>query len=252
MGASAASEIGVEFKRNLIAKAREELERINPAFVQAFQKGVADGEALERVIETTRPVLGTKAHARWDRWSKLLTAALDVEFAMDQVRRSLWLLEATPQGAPNNRRYDPGAWIVYHVDHWIFEMHAFLERLEKLVKLTCRSLVRPMNLRWPEIEKELMSPIAKIKKDIGKMRHPLAHGGGPVEAIEEEQLWEGFVLLHLEDFSSVVSGRYEKSAAFQQRWHQFLRKRTVTVLAAADAIFTKLNEYAFVSSGGRP
>ena len=239
-------QIGSEFKQNLIAKAKESLVKTNRNYVTAFERSTVEGKDPETILAETQRYLQS-GHGLSKTWCELLEATLDLELAMDKVRRALWFLEVMPPGIAE--RWNVGGWTIYHVDFWTFEMAALLNRLEKLIKQTCRKLLKPSNPNWRKTEDTLMASVHKMQEDIGKFRNPLAHGGGPVEALALEQLWEPFVLTGV-DFEEVVNRHYQSMAGFRQVWHDRLETVTTTTLAATNAILQELDKYAFPLAGG--
>src|SRR3989304_1711635 len=146
------SEQLVEFtnlKNKLYEAAANALVAANPDYVQTFRQRMKETRGdFERVINETKPLL----HGHELRgWSDLLTALLDLQVVLKKVKLSLRLLRADVAGTPQ----ETGARIVYHFDHWTFEMDALLERLDKLVARGFRRLVRPTDSGWRGKEKNV-------------------------------------------------------------------------------------------------
>jgi hypothetical protein len=233
------SEKLVEFtnlKKRSYEAAANALAAANPSYVQAFQQRMEEtGGDFERITHETRPLLA----AGFKSWTDLLTAILDVELVLDQVKRSLTFLASDVVGTPEEN----GAWTIYHVDHWTFEVDALLERLDKLVAAMFRRLVRPKDSDWRIKERAVRDDIKKMKVEVAKLRDPLAHGlGGGVTGIQEEDLWEPFLAARAFDVDLVAS-RYQSSAEYRQRWHSYLLQTTALVVAALESISKRLGEH---------
>ena len=222
------------FKKKLQEAARRALIAANPEYVKTFQQRLDDtGGDLERVIEETKPLLGKGLGS----WSRLLTALLDFELVLDKVTRSLRFHGTSISGSPE----EVGAWVHYHFDHWAFQMDALLERLDKLIAVVFRQLVRPKDSDWRNKERVLRSDVKKMKGSIGKVRHPLAHGlGGGVTGIQDERLWEPFLAGAAFDVDILRPG-YERAVPYAKRWHSILVAKTAEQLAATEAIFRQLS-----------
>jgi hypothetical protein len=231
------SEQLVEFtnlKRKIHQAAAETLAGVNPNYVHTFRRRLEETRGdLERVIDETRPLLGEA----FRDWPDVLTAVLDVELVLDKVKRSLAFLRTDVGDTPE----EDGAKVVYHVDHWILQMDALLERFDKLVALVFRRVVRPKDREWQTKERALRHDIKKMKVEIAKRRDPLAHGlGGGVTGIQEDFLWEPGLASNSSDVDLVAS-LYHQVGPRRERWHSYLEQTTVLALAAIEAISAKLS-----------
>jgi hypothetical protein len=214
-------------KRKLYETAANALATANPGYVQAFQQRLKETNDLERAIADTRPLL----REGFERWNDLLTAVFDVELAMDKVKRSLAFLQSDVAGTPD----EAGACVIYHIDHWTFQMDGFLERLDTLIAKTIRHFVRPKDKEgWQATQAALRQDVGKLKVEMAKVRDPLAHGlGGGVTGIQEQQLWEPFLAGRLFEFDFVESV-YRGASPRKQRWCSMLEKATILALAQVE------------------
>ena len=134
-----------EFRRLLRAQARAALENTHPRYVQRFAEELKRTEDFEQAASAAQPLLGKGI----PKWSQLLTLTLDLELALDKTRRALSLLgKSVPALGPE---WNSGAWTVYQLDHWTFEIDAWMERLDRLVKRVCRQMLRPQCPEWKEL-----------------------------------------------------------------------------------------------------
>ncbi len=229
----------VEFanlKRKIYEAARNALLATNPKYVDIFLRRFEETSGdLDQVIDETRPLLVVEG---FKKWTDLLTAILDVELATDKVKRSLQFLARDVAGSPE----DTGAWAVYHVDHWILQMDALLERLDKLVAKVFRQIIKSKDPDWQNKQGILRGDIKKLKGEIAKRRDPLAHGGGEVEGIQKDQLWEPMLVQEVFDVA-IVQEYYQRVGPRRQLWHSHLKKSTIYVLATTEAIAERLSGY---------
>jgi hypothetical protein len=233
------SEKLVEFtklKRRMYEAAASALVTTNLRYVQTFRRRLRETRGdLERVIDETRPLLTED----FKGWPDLLTAILDTELVLDEVKQSLTFLAldvATTQE-------EDGARVTYHMHHWTFQMDALLERLDKLAAAVFRHLVRPRDSDWRIKERAVRDDIKKMKVRVAKLRDPLAHGlGGGVTGIQEEHLWEPFLAAEVFDVDLVAS-RHQSCGQHRQRWHSYLEQTTTLVVAALEATSKRLGEH---------
>jgi len=211
------------------------LEEAYPTYFRRLREELERAVNVEEATFTVRPLLGKGI----PEWSHLLTLCLDVELALDKTLRALTLL-GTPI-PPLGSEWNIGAWTVYHLDHWTFEMQAWLERLDTLVTRTCRFLLRARNRSWREIQERLSGDIQKMKEVTSQVRNPLAHGGGGgVTGPEEDFLWEPSLISEADE--DIVTAFYRTMSQADQQFHlERIRTVTVQAVAASEAIFRELN-----------
>ncbi len=222
------------FRLKLTAWARSQLEMDNRPYMETFTAMLSEtGGDFNKVSEETRSLLkGPRT------WRKLLTALLDVEQTIDKVRRSVWFIGRIPQPADSNIS-DPGAWLVYHVDAWHIHTYGLLDRMKRIITLTCRHVVRPRE-NADELKARLLDDVEKMKAVVSRTRHSVAHGGGSVEALEEDDLWEPYVMIGPDAWLNITSSYYEGVALRQTKWHDGFKRSSVQVLAMSEAWFGEL------------
>jgi len=229
-----------KLKLSLENYARQELEKTNPMYVKTIRQKLNENRSISQAGKEAHELLRPNPPEA----VSLLSAVLDVEITMDQLRWSLRFLDAAPPDCQ-----DPvglGAWNKYHLDHWFFLINAFLEKVDKLVKKTCRSLVKAQGKDFKALEEKLSSDINKMKEVVKKERDKLAHGGGSgIEAIEEQRLWEPYLAAPVSnstfDYEGAINSLYKNIAPRRQTWHNRLKQVTILAIAASEAIFGEVN-----------
>jgi hypothetical protein len=202
------------FRNNLRQAAARALECAHPEYVAAFQKALSQTGDFSKALDAVKDIPRDRGFAKW---RPLLTATLDVEVTRNRLRNSLNLLKTVPDAEVLDRfSMHPGEWVDCHWTAWTFWVDALLERVKKLVKEAVRALVRPSNVQWKDIENSLLRSIDSFSESTGKVRNPLAHGGGAVEAVEEERLWEGLVLLR---GSFDIRQLFESQLEYHATWY---------------------------------
>ncbi|MEX2225379.1 MAG: hypothetical protein WEB52_02890 [Dehalococcoidia bacterium] len=158
--------------------ARQDLAASMPAYVDEFRRVLdeADGDVY-RATEQTARLLGDGRPAL----RSLLTAIFDTDYVALQVRHAYQQLKTsvTSTDPARARQFN------YHLDHWIFQMDAYLERCDTAFTKVVRTMVRPrLQEGWTKIEADVKSEIAAMKRVMAERRDPLAHGlGGGVSAV---------------------------------------------------------------------
>lgn len=154
-----------QFRYSLQEAAAHSLERTHPNYVIIFQKALEETGDLEQALHA---VNGISTDPEFAKWRPLLTATLDTELAMNEMRSALNLLKALPsEETLGMYSMSRGAWLYYHLNTWIFWMDALLEKQKTLVKEAVRALIRPRNTQWKDVEGSLLSIIDVLSKDMG-------------------------------------------------------------------------------------
>jgi len=239
--------VGLKLFRNSLYKvAARSLWEKHPQYAKTLIQTLAETGDLSQALNAVKTIPTDVGFAKW---RPLLTATFDTELAINQVKTALDLLAIIPPRRiviPKDILISEGAWVCYHMNAWIFLMDALLERTRKLISRAVRLLIRPRNLNYQGIENDILKPINELSKDLrDRMRNALAHGGWPVEAVTEEELWEGMVLIatltnRYELFSNQI---FEPMSKYHTRWHQQLDKKSGIVLIEIDRAMTKLNKH---------
>lgn len=226
------------FRNALQEAAARALERTHPEYVDTFQEVLRQTGDLSKALHAVENIPTGRGFAKWQ---PILTAILDTELAMDKVRSALKLLKVIPPVEVLDAfSMSEGAWIDYHLDAWFFRMDGLLEREKKLVSRVVRALVKPTNAQWKYIENTLLNSIKGLSEITGKVRDPLAHGGGAVEAIEEERLWQMAVLLRFHpDIRQLLDARVQ----YHDKWYEGLRQASIQALAEIERVSEELNHH---------
>ena len=235
-----------KLRQHVRSFARAKLEKANPQYAESFLDTLARTNDFVQAQDIAAPLLrvededvtlGTKVRPVWNT---LLTATFDFELALDKTKRAVLLLRL-PVPRPLDPHLNTGAWAIYHWDHWLFSIDALLDRLDKLIKLVCRSILRPKRAYWQQIQKRLSDDVQVMKEPVSKLRDPLAHGeGGGVKGPEEEHLWEPGLLADAD--LNVVYWTYQViESPDQMRWHESAVGVTTKAIDISEAIFKELN-----------
>ena len=232
------------FRHHLEEWALGQLEATNRPYVATFARRITQTpHDLAQVIAETAPLLGPPT-----TWPHLLTALLDVELYFDRCRRAVWFLGFTP-AAPQAAPTHPGAWLLYHIDTWHVVACALLERIRTLISLTCRTVIRPKSPRFKIIEAQLVAEVQNLKKFIEDQRDRIAHGGGSVEALERDKLWEPYLVVRRvfgsTDTIDIIGNYYDGAIRYQTSWHSRAQRFTTWIFAFSEVWLRRLTEEAF-------
>ena len=219
-----------ELEALVVEQARIALELRDPQYVQAFQAALPGG--LEAAIAAARPHL--EEEQPW--WYELLTSLLSVELTMDHVKHALSLTN-THRGA--DARSD-GRLLRYHVDNWVIQTTALLEKADHLICRVYRVLVRRVDpTGYRDKLRIARGHLLTLQQQYGNVRNPLLHPlGGPSRAIEEDRLWEAHVLVGATS-ADVIGGHDHALPSMRDRWYQQNTNRSHVVLAIIEAAFAQ-------------
>ena len=229
------------FRDALHEAAARSLERTHPEYVAAFQKALSQTRDPSKAFDAVKDISTDEGFARW---RPLLTATLDTEVAINRLRNALNILKILPsEEVLNLFSMSLGEWVDYHMTAWLFWMDALLEKVKALVCEAIRALVRISNAKWKDIETNLLKSINALSEDTGKIRDPIAHGGlkgRAVEALEEERLWEGFVLMR---GPLDIRQLFESFVEYHGKWYEHLRQASVKAIAEVNRVLEELNRH---------
>lgn len=229
-------------KDRIMEFARHDLAASMPAYVEEFQRVLEEtGGDVDRATRQTVHLLGDGRPAL----RSLLTAIFDSDYVALKVRDAyqelrLSAASVNPTGA---RQFN------YHLDHWIFQMDAYLERCDTAFTKVVRTMVRPrLRHGWSKVETDLKSEIAAMKRVMAERRDPLAHGlGGGVSAVAEH--WEPILAAPALIPFDQVFVEATRTAAGQvmdvdrrQRLFSYIEQSSILVFARIEALSDRLAE----------
>ena len=219
----------VRLEALLLEHARARLEEENPQYVQAFNEALPSG--LEYALDAARPHLGSPPS-----WYELLTRLFEVELALDHVTQTLLLMEGHRDTSPR----EDGRLLDYHVNYWVIQSSALLEKADSLVSKVYRALVRPERPAFEGDMSEARSPLAGLRAQLSGLRDPLVHGltEGSSRGLEEERMWEAGVLLNA-TMDEILTGKFENLPAFRDSWYAVHVQLTAMLIAAVEASLKK-------------
>ncbi len=214
---------------SILTCAANSLERSAPNYVEDFRKALQQTNDLECAQSA---LANMKTDPQFSKWREICINLVDVGLQMHRVSDSLVLLNC--QSIPPLPK---GEWVDYHYNAWAILMQGLLCRVEKLTKSVIRRLIRPTNPEWKLIETDMLQKIEHFKLQMKPVRDPVAHAGGPVEAIATGHRIEVCVLVGGWDIKAL----FEACANYQHRWHKFLTASSTLILAEIDRLCEKLN-----------
>jgi len=155
------------------------------------------------------------------KWSELLTAFFDMDLLALKVNEALGRLRSAHEAHDS-------ASFHYHLDHWIFQFDAYLERSDKAFTKALRQLLKGSALTGA-ILASIRRDFDQMRKAIGGVRNALAHGGGDgVTAITE--YWLPFLAMD----DSLPFERIFSEATQEAREVRAESRRIQTHLAVVD------------------
>jgi len=230
------------FRQCLLRRAREAVLSRNPRYVQALAEMAQNGTDLDEMLERLRPLLrGNELR----EWRPLLETAERCRDCAQGARAAVRLFHAMPSDEYLEAcGLTPGGWTHYHFSSWSIQMHALLERVEQLVKQTCRRFLQRRDSSWQVTQDSLLTKVSEMRQALGgtrsqpgmRVRH--AHGLGYFDAIEDEKLWEFHVVAYPD--VDLVASRDAQAVQFRERWGKRIVIMTANALREIDAAFDRL------------
>ncbi len=226
-----------DFRANLLDAAGCALERAHPDFVSTFSQVL---EATQDPDQAHAAVASIATDQGFARWRPLLVSLYDVELQMARVRSALKLHGTRAEASILTMwTMNEGSWVDYHQAAWTLYIDGMLERVRKLLRQSCRGLIRPFSQDWRATEKRLCSVPDDLLGRLASMRDPIAHGGGPVEALAQERLIEGQAVLGIW-FDALYL--LEKQRDSQSKWQEHMHKFTLLTFAWIEQTLDELNQ----------
>jgi len=230
------------FRQCLLRGAKQAVLSRNPPWAEALAQMLQDGTDLNEMLDRLRPLL------RGDElgeWQPLLETADRCRDCLRAVHTAVRLFHNVP---PDEYLaacgVSVGEWTHYHMGKWTIEMHALLERVDQLVKQTCRIFLKRGDSSWQATQDSLLTEVRKMRHKLGgtrrrpgmRVRH--AHGLGYFDAIEDEKLWE-FHVVAFPDVDLVEWG-LAQAVQFRERWGKQIVIMTANALREVDGTFDRL------------
>lgn len=223
------------FRQCLLSGAKEAVTNRNPTYVQTLAQMLQDDTDPDEMLTRLRPLL------RGDElreWQPLLETAERCRDCARAARAAVRLFNALPSDEHLQAwGVTPGEWTHYHLAKWLIEMHALLERVEQLIKQTCKRFLRRDPSRRAT-QDSMLAKVEKMRRAVEPMRARHAHGFGYFDAIEDQKLWE-FHMVAFPDIDLVASGLAQE-IQLRPRWGAMIDRMTTGTMAEIDATFDGL------------
>lgn len=169
---------------------------------------------------------------QFKKWIKICVDLIDVDLQMHRLKNNLILINSSAMSPLNQ-----GEWVEYHYDAWAILTQGLLHRTEKLTKDIVRELIRPINTEWKTIETKMLQKVEDLKKRVKKIRDPIAHTGGAVEAIADGHLLEMYILI---GGYGDIKHLLEPPATNQHKWYKRLSHFSSLVFNEIDTLSERL------------
>ncbi len=222
-----------DLKAWVVEAARVDLEKSYPAYVSEFRRLLDETHQLDAATLGARPHLTSGL----PRWPALLTAFFDFEYVRGKVVDCHKLLERTK----DDPSADGSFWFTYHMDHWVFQTDAFMDRSDRLFRQIVRTAIRPLDPGWKTFEHQLAAQVRVLKEPIANVRNPLAHGlGSGVAGILDK--WEPILAAPFNVFdekfveSSVSGFKNTVEVGRRRSWFRGIHRANLLLFAYSEAL----------------
>jgi len=184
-----------------------------PDYVDEFIQATKQGKILSKGLPSS-----IKDNTQFDKWRKISVDLLDVELQNLRIKNSLKLINI-----PSGLVFNDGEWLDYHFSYWAVLLQGLFSKYEKLYKCVERKLLKP-SLKTEM--KSLYSKIDDYHNRLKTLRDPVAHPGGFVEVIGQDEHIGTYIILGAK---IDVGDMLNQFAVFQMRWYNFALKFTNVV-----------------------
>jgi len=226
-------------KTRIIDQAKQDLARFKPSYVDTFQRLLLETGDLDVATARSKPLLRGGLRT----WPNVLTAFFDLEVVRGKVAHCHEYLKQSRDST------DPtaGYWFAYHLDHWIFQTDAFLERCDTLFKKVIRAAIRPRDPDgWEQFQNGVAADLKILKDKFGEIRNPLAHSlGGGVAGIADQ--WEPLLAAPMDIFSDPKFAESSMESFFgvinvsrRRLWFRAAHRANLVLFAYSEAFSRKL------------
>lgn len=218
-----------KLRSSIMESAVTDLKKLAPEYVKAFRVALAQSKDPEQALNA---MSGMQTSHQFKKWRKMCVDLIDVDLQMHRLKNNLVLINSSAMPPLGQ-----GEWVEYHYDAWAILMQGLLYRVEKFTKDIVRELIRPANMEWKTIETTTLQKVDDFRKRVKKIRDPIAHTGGAVEAIIDGYLLEMYVLI---GGYGDIKHLLEPMAAYQHKWYRRLSYFSSLVFNEIDTLSERL------------
>jgi hypothetical protein len=183
----------LSLRSHLVQAASVHLGRFDPTYVDSVRSELARDD-VDPVTYSPTPLTGSAAE-KFARFRRLLNATCEVELYFRQVNAAVVLL-ALPgaHDVPDELaelRIQPSEQFFHHLQAWSMSLGSLFERVDNLVTLTVRQLMRPTDTGgWRRAEARHKAALKATQDRHRALRNSFAHQGGIFDGTMASGVWE--------------------------------------------------------------
>jgi len=214
-----------KLKKHLTGLATVDLIRLSPKYVYGFIEADSRGGLPSCPLPSV-----VSRNPQFQKWRSICVDLMDVEFHKHRLLVCLNLLNLK-----NPSSISEGEWLDHQFSYWAVLTQGLISKFEKLCKNTYRKFPTPCSSET-DLKKRLRK-LHEYHTRLKRLRDPLAHPGGPVNIIGQDEYLGPYIVFRGEyDVSSMMGGMTN----FYSSWVSRAYKFTNIVLVEIDQVSKSL------------
>lgn len=218
-----------KLKKHLTGLAAVDLIRLSPEYVYGFIEAGSRGELPSYPMPSV-----VSRNPQFQKWRSICVDLMDVEFHKHRLLVCLNLLNLK-----NPSSISEGEWLDHQFSYWAVLTQGLISKFEKLCKSTYRKFPTP---RSSETDlKEMLRKLHEYHTRLKRLRDPLAHPGGPVNIVGQDEHLGPYIVFQGEfDTSSMMDGMTDFYSSWTSRASQFTNIVLVEIDQVSKSLVTLL------------
>ncbi|MDP2731207.1 MAG: hypothetical protein Q8O55_12110 [Dehalococcoidales bacterium] len=164
-----------KLKKHLTGLAAVDLMRLSPEYVYEFIEAGSRGELPSVLLPTV-----VSMNPQFQKWRSICTDLMDVEYHKHRLTVCLSLMNLK-----NPSSVSEGEWLDYQFSYWAVLTQGLISKFEKLSKSIYRKFPTPDSSETSL--KGTLQNLHEYHTRLKKVRDPVAHPGGPVRIVGQDE-----------------------------------------------------------------
>lgn len=199
-----------KLKKHLTGLAAVDLMRLSPEYVYGYIEAGSRGALPSVPIPSV-----VSKNPQFQKWRSICIDLMDFELHKHRLLVCLNLL--TLKNPPS---ISEGEWLDHQFSYWAVLTQGLISKFEKLCTSTYRKFPTPCS---SEIDlKERLRKLHEYHTSLKRIRDPLAHPGGPVNIVGQDEYLGPYIVFRGEyDISYIMGGMTNFYSSWVSRAYQF-------------------------------
>ena len=214
-----------KLKKQITGLACVDLVRLSPEYVYDFIQAGSKGNLPSFQLPSS-----VSKNPQFQKWRSICVDLMDVEYQKHRLLVCLQLLNLK-----NPSSISKGEWLEHQFSHWAILTQGLVSKFEKLSKSTYRKF--PTTCSSESDLKYMLQNLHQYHIRLKRVRDPVAHPGGPVEIVGQDENLGPYIVFRGEyDISSLM----DSLTNFYSSWTSRATEFTNIVLGEIDHVSKSL------------